>query len=448
MSEQATSADAAGGREPASGAELLREDLSAELDAMAAAGTLKTIQVLESPQGPEVELRGRGRAVVLSSNDYLGLAAHPEVIAAGHAALDRYGAGTASVRFICGLFAPHLELEADLADFLGTEAALTYTSCWNANHAVLDALCDAQTEVFSDALNHASIIDAIRLARPAAKSIYPHSDLDALAGALAASTMRRKLVVTDGVFSMEGDLARLPELIDLCREHGAVLIVDDSHGLGVLGERGAGTGEHFGLADEVDITTGTLGKALGGAAGGFVAGDSALCRVLEQRSRPQLFSNGLAPAVAAGSRRALGLLAEDPGLVGRLRENVATFRGLLGARDLEPLPGDSAIVPLIVGETSVAIDASRRLLDDGVFVTGFGFPVVPEGTARIRAQISAAHTERQLMRAADALSAALARGDLGAPGSPQPQPFSQGPVMAKVRPGYWMWTKSHLPSGE
>jgi glycine C-acetyltransferase len=391
-----------------SGAELLREELSAELDAMGEAGTLKTIQVLESPQGPEVELRGRGRAVVLSSNDYLGLAAHPEVIAAGHAALDRYGAGTASVRFICGLFAPHLELEADLASFLGTEAALTYTSCWNANHAVLDALCDTETEVFSDALNHASIIDAIRLARPAAKTIYPHSDLDALAGALAASTMRRKLVVTDGVFSMEGDLARLPELIDLCREHGAVLIVDDSHGLGVLGERGAGTGEHFGLADEVDITTGTLGKALGGGAGGFVAGDAALCQVLEQRSRPQLFSNGLAPTVAASSRRALGLLAEDPGLVGRLRENVATFRGLLAARDLEPLPGDSAIVPLIVGETSTAIDASRRLLDDGVFVTGFGFPVVPEGTARIRAQISAAHTTDQLTRAADALASALA----------------------------------------
>jgi glycine C-acetyltransferase len=391
-----------------SGAGLLREELSAELDAMGAAGTLKTIQVLESPQGPEVELRGRGRAVVLSSNDYLGLAAHPDVIAAGHAALDGYGAGTASVRFICGLFAPHLELEADLASFLGTEAALTYTSCWNANHAVLDALCDKETEVFSDALNHASIIDAIRLARPAAKSIYPHSDIDALAGALAASTMRRKLVVTDGVFSMEGDLARLPELVDLCREHGAVLIVDDSHGLGVLGERGAGTGEHFGLADEVDVTTGTLGKALGGGAGGFVAGDAALCRVLEQRSRLQLFSNGLAPTVAASSRRALGLLAEDPRLVGRLRENVATFRALLAARDLEPLPGDSAIVPLIVGETSTAIDASRRLLDDGVFVTGFGFPVVPEGTARIRAQISAAHTTDQLTRAANALASALA----------------------------------------
>jgi glycine C-acetyltransferase len=407
MSEKVASDGTTADGAPISGRGLLREELSAELDAMREAGTLKTMQVLESPQGPEAELRGRGRAVVLSSNDYLGLAAHPDVIAAGHAALDRYGAGTASVRFICGLFAPHLELEADLASFLGTEAALTYTSCWNANHAVLDALCDPETEVFSDALNHASIIDAIRLARPAAKSIYPHSDLDALARALAASTMRRKLVVTDGVFSMEGDLARLPELIDLCREHGAVLIVDDSHGLGVLGERGAGTGEHFGLAAEVDITTGTLGKALGGAAGGFVAGDAALCRVLEQRSRPQLFSNGLAPTVAASARRALGLLAEDPGLVGRLRENVATFRGLLAARDLEPLPGDSAIVPLIVGETSTAIDASRRLLDDGIFVTGFGFPVVPEGTARIRAQISAAHTTDQLTRAADALSTTL-----------------------------------------
>jgi glycine C-acetyltransferase len=392
----------------AAGGGLLREELAAELETMATAGTLKTIQVLESPQGPEVTLRGRGQAIVLSSNDYLGLAGHPEVIAAGRAALVRYGAGTASVRFICGLFEPHLELEADLAGFLGTEAALTYTSCWNANHAVLDALCDKETEVFSDALNHASIIDAIRLARPAAKSIYPHSDLEALERDLAASTMRRKLVITDGVFSMEGDLARLPELVEICRRHGAVLIVDDSHGLGVLGERGAGTAEHFGLTDVVDITTGTLGKALGGAAGGFVAGAAPLCRVLEQRSRPQLFSNGLAPTVAASSRRALGLLREDPGLVGRLRDNVATFRRLLGEHGLEPLPGDSAIVPLIVGETSVAIDASRRLLDDGVFVTGFGFPVVPEGTARIRAQISAAHTEPQLSRAADALAAALA----------------------------------------
>jgi glycine C-acetyltransferase len=409
MSDAATSGETTSGYVPIAGAALLREELAAELDTMRDAGTLKTIQVLNSPQGPEVTLRGRGGAIVLSSNDYLGLAAHPEVIAAGHAALDDYGAGTASVRFICGLFEPHLELEAALAEFLGSEAALTYTSCWNANHAVLDALCDAETEVFSDALNHASIIDAIRLARPAAKSIYPHSDLEALELALAASTMRRKLVVTDGVFSIEGDLARLPELVDLCRRHGAVLIVDDSHGLGVLGARGAGTADHFRLGpDAVDITTGTLGKALGGAAGGFVAGSAALCGVLEQRSRPQLFSNGLAPTVAASSRRALGLLAAGPDLVDRLRDNVGAFRRMLGERGLEPLPGESAIVPLIVGETATAIDASSRLLDDGVFVTGFGYPVVPEGTARIRAQISAAHTEAQLTRAADALAAALA----------------------------------------
>ena len=390
------------------GAVRLRRQLEAELEAMAAAGTLKSFEVLASPQGPEVELRGRGRAVVLSSNDYLGFAGHPQVIAAGREALARYGAGTASVRFICGLFEPHLELERGLAEFLGTESALTYTSCWNANHAVLDALCDGQTHVFSDALNHASIIDAIRLARPAAKSVYPHGDLAALDRALAAAPAdARKLVVSDGVFSMEGDLAPLPQLVEVVRARGAVLILDDSHGLGVLGPGGRGSAEHFGLEAEVDVLTGTLGKALGGAAGGFVAGDEALCRVLEQRSRPQLFSNGLAPTVAASAGRALALLREDPGRVARLHANVAEFRHLLEARGLRPLPGESAIVPLIVGETATAIAASRALLERGVFVTGFGYPVVPEGTARIRAQISAAHTPEQLARAADALAAAL-----------------------------------------
>jgi glycine C-acetyltransferase len=390
------------------GAVRLRRELAGELEAMAAAGTLKSFEVLSSPQGPEVELRGRGRAVVLSSNDYLGLAGHPEVIEAGREALARYGAGTASVRFICGLFEPHLELERGLAEFLGTEAALTYTSCWNANHAVLDALCDGGTHVFSDELNHASIIDAIRLARPAAKSVYPHGDPAALDRALAAAPAEaRKLVVSDGVFSMEGDLAPLPALVEIVRERGAVLILDDSHGLGVLGAGGRGTAEHFGLEGEVDILTGTLGKALGGAAGGFVAGSEALCRVLEQRSRPQLFSNGLAPAVAASAGRALGLLRADPGRVARLHANVTEFRRLLERAGLRPLPGESAIVPLIVGETAIAIAASRRLLEGGVFVTGCGYPVVPEGTARIRAQISAAHTPEQLARAAAALAATL-----------------------------------------
>lgn len=398
-------------RSPAGAA--LAAELTAELDEMREAGTLKSLRVYESPQGPEVRLRGIGDVLVLSSNDYLGLAAHPRVVEAGIEALAAYGAGTASVRFICGLFEPHLELERDLAGFLGTESTLTYVSCWNANHAILDALCDAGTHVFSDALNHASIIDGLRLARPGAKTIYPHSDAAALDAALAeAGDAKRRLIVSDGVFSMEGDLAPLPELVELARRHDAVLILDDSHGLGVMGETGRGTAEHFGLLEEVDVVTGTLGKALGGAAGGFVAGDRALCEVLEQRSRPQLFSNGLPPTVAASARQALTELRRRPELVGRLRANTAEFRSRLTAAGLDPLPGESAIVPVVVGETSRAIEISRRMLEEGIFVTGFGFPVVPEGTARIRAQMSAAleshHLERAvatLRRAVDAVAA-------------------------------------------
>ena len=389
--------------------EALRDELRAELDGMAAEGTLKTLRVYESPQGPEVKLKGIGDVLVLSSNDYLGMADNPAVVEAGRQALSDYGAGTASVRFICGLFQPHLDLERDLADFLGTEAAITYVSCWTANHAVLDALCDEETLVFSDELNHASIIDAMRLARPGGKSIYPHSDMAALEAALIeAGDVKRKLVVTDGVFSMEGDLAPLPELVDLCERYGAVLIVDDSHGLGVMGDTGRGTAEHFGLAGKVDIITGTLGKALGGGAGGFVAGDEALCSILEQRSRPQLFSNGLPPTVAASARQALTELRENPGLITKLRENTAEYRRLLDEAGFEPVEGESAIVPVIVGETSRAIEISSRMLDDGIFVTGFGYPVVPEGTARIRAQLSAVREPHHLERAVGAMTRATA----------------------------------------
>ncbi|MCB0827432.1 MAG: aminotransferase class I/II-fold pyridoxal phosphate-dependent enzyme [Solirubrobacterales bacterium] len=388
----------------------LDRELQAELDRMRTAGTLKAFRVLESPQGPEVRLKGHGEVVVLSSNDYLGLANHPAVVEAGIEALRRYGAGTASVRFICGLFEPHLALEADLAAFLGTDSALTYVSCWNANHAVLDALCDERTHVFSDELNHASIIDAMRLARPGAKTVFPHSDMAGLEQALAgAGEVSRKLVVTDGVFSMEGDLARLPELVELARRHEAVLIVDDSHGLGVMGETGRGTAEHFGLHGQVDIVTGTLGKALGGAAGGFIAGSRALCSVLEQRSRPQLFSNGLPPTVAAGARQALRELRDDPGLIGRLRSNTAEFRARLEEAGIAPVAGESAIVPVIVGETAAAIAISAEMLEAGVFVTGFGYPVVPEGTARVRAQMSAALEPEHLERAVAALGTAIAR---------------------------------------
>lgn len=392
---------------PAGAREALRDELQSELDEMAARGTLKELRVYESPQGPEVRLKGIGDVLVLSSNDYLGMANNPAVVEAGREALANYGAGTASVRFICGLFQPHLDLERDLAGFLGTEAAITYVSCWNANHAILDALCDKETHVFSDALNHASIIDAMRLARPGGKSIYPHSDMAALEAALVeVGEVKRKIIVTDGVFSMEGDLASLPDLVELAEKYGAVLIVDDSHGLGVMGDTGRGTAEHFGLEGQIDIVSGTLGKALGGAAGGFVAGDRALCSILEQRSRPQLFSNGLPPTVAASARQALLELRENPSLIASLRANTAEYRRLLKAAGFEPVAGESAIVPVIVGETSKAIAISKRMLEDGVFVTGFGYPVVPEGTARIRAQLSAVMKPEQLERAVAAMSAA------------------------------------------
>ena len=385
----------------------LRGQLQDELDGMEESGTLKSLRVYESPQGPEVKLRGLGDVFVFSSNDYLGMANNPRVVEAGREALSNYGAGTASVRFICGLFEPHLELEKDLADFLGTESAITYVSCWNANHAILDALCDRETHVFSDALNHASIIDAMRLARPGGKTVYPHVDMEALEAALVEhAEVPRKLVVTDGVFSMEGDLAPLPELVELCRKYDAVLIVDDSHGLGVMGDTGRGIAEHFGLAGQIDIITGTLGKALGGGAGGFVAGDRALCEILEQRSRPQLFSNGLPPTVAASSRQALKELRDDPGLITRLRANTAEFRRLLGEAGFEPIEGESAIVPVIVGETSTAIAISKEMLEEGIFVTGFGYPVVPEGTARIRAQMSAVMKTEHLEKAVAALKRA------------------------------------------
>ncbi len=378
----------------------LVEDVGTELDALREARTYKRFLTLESPQGPVVRMAGRGEVVVLSSNNYLGLADHPEVVEAGIEGLRRYGAGTASVRFICGTFEPHHELERVLADLSGTEAALTYVSCWNANEAVIPTLTDSSTVIFTDELNHASIIDAVRLSKPAGKVIYPHSDMGALRNALAdAPADARKLVLTDGVFSMEGDLAKLPEIVELAREFGAVVIVDDSHGVGVLGETGRGTVEHFGLLGEVDVITGTLGKALGGAAGGYVASSEEVCDLLAQRSRPQLFSNALPPTVACSALRAIELMLERPELLVRLRENTRLFRELLVEAGYEPLAGEAAIIPIINGETAEAIALSERLLGEGIFVTGFGYPVVPEGTARIRVQMSAALEPEHLERA-------------------------------------------------
>ncbi len=383
----------------------LREELRAELDELEAGGALKEFREISSPQGPEIRFADGSEAICLCSNDYLGLAADPAVVEAAAEGLRTYGAGTASVRFICGLFTPHVELERDLADFLGAERAVTYTSCWNANQALLDSLCDKRTWVLSDELNHASIIDGIRLARPAGKAVYAHADVNALEARLAEVPHGyRCLVITDGVFSMEGDLAPLPEIIALTEASGATLIVDDSHGLGVLGSTGRGTAEHLGVADRVDIVTGTLGKALGGAAGGFVTGTTELCELLEQRSRAQLFSNGLPQSVACGARAALGILRDEPDRLTRLHANVARFRAGVAAVGLRPLEGESAIVPIVVGETRDAIRMSELLLDEGVFAIGFGFPVVPEGVARVRVQLSAALTDEQIDRSVAAFA--------------------------------------------
>jgi glycine C-acetyltransferase len=377
--------------------------LQNELDGLKKAGTYKHLRHLTTPMAPEVHMEEAGDVIVLSSNNYLGLSDNEEVIEAGIEGLRKYGAGTASVRFICGTFDIHRTLENRIAEFLGTEASLTYVACWNANTGLFATICGEGSGIISDELNHASIIDGVRLASKAKRAVYKHGDMADLEAKLKEMQgLSPVLVVTDGVFSMEGSLAKLPEIVALCRKYNAVSVVDDSHGTGVMGKTGRGTIEHFGLEGQVDIITGTLGKALGGAAGGFVAGSSALIDMLIQRSRPQLFSNALPATVACSSLAAIEYLDAHPQLVDRLRDNVAYFRAGLERIGFKPLDGPSAIVPIIVGETSFAISMSDKLLKHGVFVTGFGFPVVPEGTARIRTQLSAALSKDEMDRALSA----------------------------------------------
>ena len=374
--------------------------LAADLEALKKAGTYKRLKHLTTPMAPEVHMEEAGDVIVLSSNNYLGLADQAEVVEAGKRGLDTYGAGTASVRFICGTFDIHRQLEERIAKFLGTEASLTYVSCWNANTGLFPTICDEGSAIVSDELNHASIIDGVRLASKARRERYKHSDMRELEAKLQAVQGCFPItIVTDGVFSMEGDLAKLPEIVELAGRYNAVTVVDDSHGTGVMGKTGRGTIEHYGLTGKIDVITGTLGKALGGAAGGFVAGSGALIDTLIQRSRPQLFSNALPATVACSALEAVEYLDGHPGLVARLRENTAYFRNGLKKIGYKPLEGDSAIVPIIVGETAFAISMSDALLKRGVFVTGFGYPVVPEGTARIRVQISAALSNDEMDRA-------------------------------------------------
>jgi glycine C-acetyltransferase len=384
------------------------ERAAAELERADRDGTRRVFRRLTGATGPTAEVEGRGEVLLLCSNNYLGLADHPEVVRGAAAALERYGAGTASVRFICGTLDLHVALEQRLAAWVGAEAALTYSSCWSANEALIPTLLREGDAVFSDELNHASIIDACRLARGVRRVIYRHGEMADLEAKLRAeSAAAARLIVTDGVFSMEGDVAKLPEIVALARRYDALVAVDDSHGLGVLGPTGRGSAEHFGLLGQIDILTGTLGKALGGSAGGFVAACRVVVEQLAQRSRPQLFSNALPPAVAGSALAALRVLEREPQRVAQLRDNAAYLRAGLRALGLRVPDSPSAIVPVVVGETAAAVALAERLWADGVFVVGFGYPVVPEGTARLRLQVSAAHTRAQLDRALGSLARLL-----------------------------------------
>ena len=369
-------------------------------------GIYKKLNHIDSPQAPRVSMEGRGQIIILSSNNYLGLSNEPSVVQAGKDALERFGAGTASVRFICGTFTIHRELERELAELVGTESSLTYVSCWNANEGLFATLTGPDDIIISDRLNHASIIDAMRLAKSISKcetAVYKHSDLDDLKAKLEASRNKRtRYVVSDGIFSMEGDVAKLAGILELAREHDAVVVLDDSHATGVLGTTGRGTAEHAGVLGEVDIITSTLGKALGGAAGGFTASSAALTDYLTQRARPQLFSNALPCCVAGSALGAVRYLRSHPERVTALHENARYFREQLLARGFKPLEGETPIIPVILGETAKAIQLSNLLLEEGVFVTGFGFPVVPKGEARVRCQVSAGHTRDDLDQALDA----------------------------------------------
>jgi glycine C-acetyltransferase len=382
------------------------ERLARDLAKARETGNYKTLHELETATKAHVKVAEIGEVLLMCSNDYQGFAAHPQVVAAARAALDRFGVGPASVRFICGTLTIHEELERKLAEFLHAEAAITYSSCWSANTGLFPVLAGPGDVVISDALNHASIIDGCRaIAKEAVRDIYRHADMEDLARVLGKHKDRAgKVIVTDGVFSMEGDLAPLPEIVRLAREHDALVVVDDSHGVGVVGPTARGTVEHFGLLDRVDIHTGTLGKALGGGAGGYVAGPRVVIDSLIQRSRPHLFSNAVPPSVAAAALESLRILESEPDRANRLRAKADRFRKALKSKDIMPLEGEGAIVPVVVGESAKSKAISQDLLAGGLLATSFSFPVVPEGAARIRFQVSQSHSEADIDHAADLIA--------------------------------------------
>ena len=373
----------------------LKTQLQAELDEIRAAGLYKGERVIDTPQAARVSV-GERSVLNMCANNYLGLASHPEVIAAARAALDEWGYGLASVRFICGTQAIHKKLEDKLSEFLGMEDTILYTSCFDANGGLFETLLGPEDAVISDELNHASIIDGVRLCK-AKRFRYKNNDMADLAAQLeAAKGARRILIVTDGVFSMDGYLANIPAICDLADEHGALVMVDDSHAVGFMGARGRGTHEHHGVMDRIDIITGTLGKALGGASGGYTSGRAEIIEYLRQRSRPYLFSNTVAPSIVAASIKALELLNASTDLRDRLETNTKFFREQMADSGFEILEGTHPITPIMLGDAALASRFADAMLEKGVYVIGFSFPVVPQGKARIRTQISAAHTREDL----------------------------------------------------
>ena len=375
--------------------------LAGEMAKLREAGTYKEELVLQSPQDARVKVGGR-EVVMLTSNNYLGFANHPRIREAQKHAIDKWGAGMASVRFICGTEVLHRELETEIASFFGTDDAILYMTCWNANEGLFAAILEEPDGLYSDELNHASIIDGVRLCK-AKRFRVPHGDMAAFEKMLGEDTASRfRLMMTDGVFSMEGEEADLRKLASICEENDVLLAVDDSHATGVLGATGRGTAEEQGVMDKVTVTTGTLGKAMGSAAGGFTTGPRALIETLRQRSRTYLFSNSLPPSVVAGSLEAFRMLREDPAPVVKLRENASYFRKAITEAGFQIPHGTHPIVPVIVGDTAKALAMGKALFEEGVYVSGFGFPVVPKGQARLRCQVSAAHSQEDLDRAVEA----------------------------------------------
>ena len=380
------------------------EHLRGELEELKHSGLYKAERVITSPQGADITVAGGQEVLNFCANNYLGLAGHPRLVEAGRTALERYGYGMASVRFICGTQEEHKQLEARIARFLGTEDAILYSSCFDANTGLFETLLGPEDAVISDALNHASIIDGVRLCK-AKRLRYANNDMAELEACLKeAQDSRFRLVATDGVFSMDGIVANLPAICDLAERYGAMVMVDDSHAVGFVGERGRGTPEFCGVADRIDILTGTLGKALGGASGGYTAAKAEVVDWLRQRSRPYLFSNTLAPVIAATSLVVLDILEESGELRERLKENARFFRAGLEGLGFTLVPGSHPIIPVMLGEASLAQDMAAKLLDRGIYVIGFSFPVVPRGQARIRTQLSAAHSRAELERALDAFA--------------------------------------------